>query len=73
MKTISSFWKRLADPDFKGIPDTVSASYLPSLDGLRAISIVIVLLAHLTEGAINGKAGVNIFFVISGLDRKSVV
>lgn len=66
MKTISSFWKRLADPDFKGIPDTVSASYLPSLDGLRAISIVIVLLAHLTEGAINGKAGVNIFFVISG-------
>ncbi|WP_428492251.1 acyltransferase family protein [Rhodopila sp.] len=40
---------------------------VPSLDGLRAISISIVLLAHFVSGKIfPGGLGVYIFFVISG-------
>lgn len=52
-------------------PRKVSLSYLPGLDGLRAISVVAVLLYHgrdlgidwLPEG---GFLGVEVFFVISG-------
>jgi peptidoglycan/LPS O-acetylase OafA/YrhL len=41
--------------------------YIPSLDGLRAISISVVLLAHFIDGRIfPGGLGVYIFFVISG-------
>lgn len=40
---------------------------VPSLDGLRAISILIVLLAHFVDGRIfPGGIGVYVFFVISG-------
>lgn len=45
-------------------------AYLPSLDGLRGVSIIIVLIFHilLVSGyaAFNGGFGVEIFFVISG-------
>src|SRR4051812_44009018 len=43
---------------------------IPSLDGLRAISIVMVLAAHLVPGSADWKGfatlGVRVFFVISG-------
>ena len=63
-------------------PGTASAGRMPSLDGLRAISIVLVLLGHMTGtggapaflGTMLGslwvnvaELGVRIFFVISGL------
>ncbi len=41
--------------------------YIPSLDGIRAISIMIVLLAHIVSTRIfPGGLGVSIFFTISG-------
>jgi len=39
---------------------------IPSLDGLRAISISLVLLGHFVDKAIPGGLGVYVFFVISG-------
>jgi len=53
------------------IPEVLQPSYLPSMDGLRAISIIIVLLGHSLIGTwwVNyfpGQIGVDIFFVISG-------
>ena len=42
-------------------------AYLPELDGLRALSVVSVLLVHATYGRVQGGfLGVDIFFVISG-------
>ena len=48
-------------------------SKIPSLDGLRAISILLVLIAHFNRGKVNssyfeffGLTGVYIFFIISG-------
>jgi peptidoglycan/LPS O-acetylase OafA/YrhL len=44
-----------------------TSAYLPSLDGLRGVSILIVLLAHLGfENIVPGGFGVTIFFFISG-------
>jgi peptidoglycan/LPS O-acetylase OafA/YrhL len=57
------------------IPDVVQTKYLPSLNGFRAISILLVLLDHFTFNyshkfeykiLLIGNLGVNIFFVISG-------
>jgi peptidoglycan/LPS O-acetylase OafA/YrhL len=51
------------------IPEPLNTSKIPSLDGLRAISIFIVVISHLFYGSainISGAAGVEIFFVISG-------
>ena len=42
------------------------AGAVPSLDGLRAISIGLVLLAHFVSNKIPGGLGVYVFFVISG-------
>lgn len=50
---------RLADLDN-------SANYIPNLDGLRAISILIVLCSHFITNKIPGGLGVYVFFVISG-------
>jgi peptidoglycan/LPS O-acetylase OafA/YrhL len=52
-------------------PRKVSMSYLPGLDGLRAISVIAVLLYHASDVGIDwlpegGFLGVEIFFVISG-------
>ena len=42
-------------------------SYIPALDGLRAISIVFVIVFHLNEKYLpGGYIGVDVFFVISG-------
>lgn len=58
-----------------GSPESTRAR-IPSLDGIRAVSIVIVLVAHMDhlkglspffrEFAAEGQTGVNVFFVISG-------
>lgn len=50
-------------------PSDMSArrGFVPSLDGLRAVSISIVLLAHFVDGKIfPGGLGVYFFFIISG-------
>src|SRR5438093_9762210 len=42
--------------------------YVPSLDGLRAVSILMVVVSHLDyEKVIPGAFGVTLFFFISGL------
>lgn len=41
--------------------------HIPELDGLRAVSVVFVMLIHATYGRLSGGfLGVDIFFVISG-------
>src|SRR5450432_911915 len=55
-------------------PFVVSMQRIPSLDGLRAISITLVILSHLVKwkhislGVLGsyGELGVNVFFVLSG-------
>ncbi|WP_448702975.1 acyltransferase family protein [Mucilaginibacter sp. AW1-3] len=69
-----SIRKKILSNEFT-VPDYLSVSHFPSLDGIRAISVFIVLLAHgnaeFNVGIINallagGVLGVYIFFVISG-------
>ena len=44
-----------------------SGGYVPSLDGLRALSILFVMVGHLVSGKLApGGFGVQVFFVISG-------
>jgi peptidoglycan/LPS O-acetylase OafA/YrhL len=46
---------------------TLNSGYLPSLDGLRAISIILVVVSHFGLGAIvPGGLGVTVFFFVSG-------
>lgn len=60
--------------DITEIPDLLKTSYLPSLDGFRGISILLVVIGHtcaridsrLLQFFFNGHLGVYIFFVISG-------
>jgi peptidoglycan/LPS O-acetylase OafA/YrhL len=63
----------LASPAYRFAPDLPSR--IPSLDGLRALSIALVIVSHLngTRGFVNysfledfGNFGVRVFFVISG-------
>jgi peptidoglycan/LPS O-acetylase OafA/YrhL len=66
-----------AENSLKNIPDgSAGSSHIPSLDGLRAISIVLVLAGHSIGGGshsfafkalfLHADLGVRIFFVISG-------
>ena len=48
-------------------PRTASTSYLPAIDGLRAIAVILVLLFHAKLPLLRGGfIGVDVFFVISG-------
>jgi len=42
------------------------SGYIPSLDGIRAASIVLVLLSHTACGYVPGGLGVTVFFFLSG-------
>jgi len=58
--------------EIKTVPSILQGSYYPSLNGLRAIAIIMVIVSHFhLKGAFyeivfNGKIGVLLFFVISG-------
>lgn len=62
--------------DINEVPAILKQNYLPSLDGLRALSIVMVVGSHVLIGQnihsnfldaiFNGALGVGVFFVISG-------
>src|SRR5262245_6279726 len=44
-----------------------SSEYIPSLDGMRAVAILLVVLSHLgLEHIVPGRLGVTLFFFISG-------
>lgn len=51
--------------EITAVPELLREKYLPSLDGLRAVSVALVVLTH-TNIFITHKLGVEIFFVISG-------
>ncbi|WP_445192197.1 acyltransferase family protein [Sphingomonas sp. Tas61C01] len=40
--------------------------YLPQLDGLRAVAVLLVVASHIISLAIPGVSGVTLFFFISG-------
>jgi peptidoglycan/LPS O-acetylase OafA/YrhL len=51
----------------KTIPELTKNSYIPGIDGLRALAVLSVVFYHLNNSIIpGGFAGVDIFFVISG-------
>jgi len=67
-KFLNSFFSEI-----KAIPPILQNSYFPSLDGLRGIAIIMVVLFHLNitsrfyyRTIFNGEVGVLIFFVLSG-------
>ncbi|MBL0163303.1 MAG: acyltransferase [Xanthomonadales bacterium] len=53
--------------DFKPASARRTSSYLPYIDGLRAIAVIAVMIYHLRETWVpGGFIGVDVFFVISG-------
>jgi peptidoglycan/LPS O-acetylase OafA/YrhL len=57
----------VADPDARALPRPAGSGAIPSLDGVRAIAVSLVFLAHSgAERYVPGGLGVTIFFVLSG-------
>ncbi|MDB2437232.1 acyltransferase [Hellea sp.] len=57
----------LTATDNSRLPETAKFGYIPGLDGLRAIAVLIVMVAHLGfEHIVPGGFGVTVFFFISG-------
>ena len=49
------------------LPETARFGYIPGLDGLRALSVLVVIIAHMgLEHIVPGGFGVTVFFFISG-------
>ncbi|NNC36097.1 MAG: acyltransferase [Hyphomonadaceae bacterium] len=49
------------------LPETAQFGFIPGLDGLRALSVLIVIIAHMGfEHIVPGGFGVTVFFFISG-------
>ncbi len=67
--TLKNFTEKLFSAPTE-LPVPLQLAHLPSLDGLRGISIIMVLVYHMLLAynitCFNGMFGVNIFFVISG-------
>lgn len=69
MLYLFGYTKEIILPAVETRPDAggSSPSYIPSLDGLRAISILIVFVAHVGFGnVVPGGFGVTVFFFLSG-------
>lgn len=71
LKTGFLNFKQRWSAEITTVPPLLQQSHLSGLDGLRGISIIIVLLNHLTKDTpvnylFDGVIGVQIFFVISG-------
>ncbi|MGI4021100.1 MAG: acyltransferase family protein [Janthinobacterium lividum] len=74
MQKFKSFFNIISD--VKEVPPVLKQNYLPSLDGFRALSILMVVGSHVLIGQnvhsallysiFNGALGVGIFFIISG-------
>lgn len=59
--------RRLPVNDLNSAPNARSGTYLPHIDGLRAIAVIAVMIYHLRETWLpGGFSGVDVFFVISG-------
>lgn len=57
----------LTATDNSRLPETAKFGYIPGLDGLRAVAVLIVMVAHLGfEHILPGGFGVTVFFFISG-------
>ena len=63
----SAVGKRAGLDTPRAVPGTTAGGYLPALDGLRAVSILLVVVAHLDiTQLVPGGFGVTLFFFISG-------
>src|SRR6266853_248655 len=47
-------------------PGTVNRVHIPSLDGIRAVAVLIVFFYHAAHGIVPGGFGVTVFFFLSG-------
>jgi peptidoglycan/LPS O-acetylase OafA/YrhL len=64
---IQTLIEKVRGPFSGAVPFKAGSGYMPGLDGLRAISILIVLVAHLGfEKIVPGGLGVTVFFFVSG-------
>jgi len=65
-----SLLKTKASGEVTAVPTELAQSYLPFLDGLRGVAIMIVILSHCFKKNpyfdVLGEVGVEIFFVLSG-------